>query len=142
MKISWTKAKNNLASIWFIGAGVAFAIMFFQTVLGSYQGIADKAWSWFLPTVVPTLTLMIGVFVSEAFTSEESRKMMVNRFFYKLSFTLSIAYLLVVILSLLLQPFSPLSVEDQMTQSNLWLTPLQALVSAALGAFFVKKGME
>jgi hypothetical protein len=42
----------------------------------------------------------------------------------------------------LLQPFSVLSPFELMSQSSLWLGPFQGLVSAAMGAFFIKAPEE
>jgi hypothetical protein len=61
-----------------------------------------------------------------------------DAFLYRLALWLSCAYLLLILLSILVQPFAPLPPLALMQQSNLWLGPLQGLVAGALGAFFVK----
>jgi len=57
---------------------------------------------------------------------------------FRLSFTLSAVYLFVVALTVLLQPFAEATPFEIMKASNLWLGPFQGLVSAALGAFFIR----
>ena len=61
-----------------------------------------------------------------------------DAFLYRLALSLSCAYLLLILLSILVQPFAPFPPLELMQQSNLWLGPLQGLVAGALGAFFTK----
>ncbi|TVQ19365.1 MAG: hypothetical protein EA361_00815 [Bacteroidetes bacterium] len=141
MQISWEKSKRRLAVLWFSGAGFVFAIMLFQTILGRYGVDSSDAWGWYLPTIMPTLSLIIGVLVMDA-VGKGLKIQTVDRFFFRLSFSLSLTYLFVVSLTILMQPFSPLSAVELMTQSNFWLGPFQGLVSASLGAFFIKGAKE
>src|SRR5262249_4969396 len=108
-----------------------------QTILGRYGERASEAWSWLLPTIMPTLSLMIGVLVMDAL-GHGIKIMEIDAFLFKLTFGISSAYLAAVFLIVILQPLSRLSPFDLMGQSNLWLGPFQGLVAAALGAFFVK----
>jgi len=137
MQISWQKSKRRLAVLWFCGAGIIFIVMLFQTILGRYGTNISEAWGWFLPTIMPTLSLIIGVLAMDAL-GNGVKILTVDRFFFRLSFFLSLAYLVVVSFTILMQPFSPLSAVELMTQSNLWLGPFQGLVSASLGAVFIK----
>lgn len=137
MKMTLSVCRRRLAILWLGGAGVVFVLLFLQSVLGRYGENVAKAWGWFLPTVMPTLSLIIGVLAIAA-TRKAAGDKEVDRFFYRLAFGLSAFYLLLVALTLLLQPFLPFAPLELMQQSNLWLGPLQGLVSAALGIFFVK----
>jgi len=137
MKISWTKSKKYLATLWFIGSGLIFLTLIIQTIMGRYVDNVNEVWKWFLPTIMPSLSLIIGVFVMDA-RGREEKIVTADRFFLRLSFGLSLLYLIVVSLTILLQPFSKLSPVELMKQSNLWLGPFQGLVSASLGAFFIK----
>ncbi len=136
MKVSIRKCRKRLATLWFIGAGLIFFVVLFQTFLGRYTGGVDAAWGWLLPTVMPTLSMIIGVLVSESFLTQQGDKV-VDKFVYRLSFMLSLSYLIVVALTIFMQPFSSLSPLDLLKQSHLWLGPFQGLVAASLGAFFV-----
>ena len=49
---------------------------------------------------------------------------------------LSLAYLLVLAATILLQPFSPMNPIELFTASNYWLTPIQGLVVAAIGVLY------
>jgi hypothetical protein len=107
-----------------------------QTVFGRFPNPED-AWSWFLPTVIPTLTLMIGGFVADAQRiTEDNRSIGIT--IYRLTITMSIFYFFVVLMTICSIPFTVLSPVELLRKSNLWLVPLQGLVTAALGAFFVK----
>jgi len=140
MRIPIANTKKQLAIIWFSGSGILFALLLLQTILGKYGAETKDAWGLMLPTFIPTLSLIIGVLVSDATGSQDSEEIAtVDRFFFRLSRFLSIAYLLTVILTILLSPFSTLSLLELMKLSNLWLAPFQGLVTASLGAFFVSK---
>ncbi|NUN14374.1 MAG: hypothetical protein HUU55_12155 [Myxococcales bacterium] len=130
-------AKRRLATLWFVGSGLAFALVLVQSILGKYGEQTADAWSWLLPTIVPTLSLIVGVLVMDALKKGVKTRS-ISRFMVSLTMGLSIAYLSTVLLTLLLQPFAPIAPLALLKQSNLWLSPLQGLATAALGAFFVK----
>jgi hypothetical protein len=134
--------KRQLALIWFIGGGILFAIVLMQTLLERYGSAANQAWGWLLPSVLPTLSLIIGQLVFDA-VQGGNRGRTVDRFLFRLTAMLSSVYLLAVLMVILMAPFlresGPLQL---MAESNVWLGPVQGLVSAALGAFFVKAAME
>ena len=132
------QSRKRLAIVWFCGAGLLLALLVLQSVFGHYQEQTTEAWGWFLPTVMPTLSLITGVLVMDALGKEEEPQT-VDPFFYKLSLIFSGIYLALVAFSILIQPFTALSPLKLMNQSNLWLAPLQGLVAAFLGIFFVKK---
>lgn len=135
-------SKWILATIWLIGAGSVFLLLVAQSLLGHYEPATQEVWSWFLPTVLPTLSLIIGVLVADR--RGDGRKTRgkgagepVDRLFFRLGASMSVLYLLLVALSVLIQPFLPQAAPlELMHRSNLWLGPLQGLTVAALGAFF------
>ena len=137
----WMQCKKRLALLWFTGAGFIFLLFFVQTIGGRYGEDLDLAWGWLLPTLMPTLSLMVAVFVLDALGKEGSVKS-VDRFIYRLAFGLSAAYLSVVLITILAGPFSEMGSSALMTKSNLWLAPFQGLVSASLGAFFIRSQPE
>ena len=140
MRIPVTDSQKRLVFIWFSGSGFLFALLLLQTMLGKYGSEALEAWGVMLPTFVPTLFLIIGTLIADATRETDSDEIVtIDRFFFRLAEFLSIAYLATVILTILLSPFSKLSQLELIKLSNLWLTPFQGLVIAALGAFFVSK---
>ncbi|MBU4445014.1 hypothetical protein KJ656_08045 [bacterium] len=141
MTLPMSNCKRKLATLWFSGAGVLFFVLLLQTIFGRYGNRSPDAWSWFLPTILPTLSLVIGVLVMDVL-GKGLRAIVVDAFLFRLTFGISTAYLVAVLLLFLLQPFSTVSPFDLLNQSNLWLGPFQGLVAAAMGAFFVKSPEE
>ncbi len=140
MRIPITNTKKQLAIVWFSGSGILFALLFLQTIFGKFGTEAKDAWGLLLPTFMPTLSLIIGTLIADATASKDTKEIAtVDQFFFRLSCFLSIAYLVTVILTILLSPFSKLSLLELIKLSNLWLAPFQGLVTASLGAFFVSK---
>jgi uncharacterized membrane protein len=131
-------SQKHLATVWFIGAGLLFFLLLVQMMGGVYGDKVGEAWSWLLPTFMPTLLLIIGALVKKARQAslEDST---VDHFMYILSFYLSIAYLIIVILTLLVGNLSEQAPLEQLRHSNLYLAPVQGLVNLALGAFFVSQ---
>ena len=138
MVVSWKKSRKRLATVWFIGSGLTFFIIFLMTLAGRDGGVMEKVWTWFLPTVVPTMSLIIGVLVMDS-SGNPSKDKLVDSFVYRLSFGLSVAYLLSVALTVLYSPFSNVSLAALVDKSSLWLGPFQGLVTASLGAFFMQR---
>lgn len=140
MELSMVKCKRRLAVVWFAGGGFLFFLVFLQSTLGAYGDNVADAWGWLMPSIMPTLSLMIAVFVTDMLDkrTQTQHNTGADAFFFRLTFYLSIAYLVVVLLTLLLQPFATLPPTELLKQSHLWMGPLQGLVTASLGAFFVK----
>jgi hypothetical protein len=133
-RISMAESKKSLAKIWFGGAGFLFILFFFQHIGGKYGKNAEDAWSWLLPNIMPTLSLIIGILIKDA--SSKKADTTVDRFLFRLSYGLSICYIAMIILMILLNPRNPL---EMIRESKLFLGPLQGLVCATLGAFFITK---
>ncbi len=131
--------RRRIATAWLLGSGLIYLLVLLQTLFGYYGSGADAAWSWILPVTLPNLSLIIGVMVASARKSQKGRNEQVSEFVYRLALGLSLFYLAVVLLTLLVQPIVDIEPPDLMKQSNLWLAPLQGLVTAALGAFYISK---
>lgn len=137
MGLSMPAAKRRLAKIWLIGAAVVFFVVLAMSVVPDDPDFTSKLWAWFLPTVTPTLSLIVGVLVLDA-TGKGRVAREVDPFLLDFAAWLSLFYLALVGATLLLTPFSPRLLDS----SQLWLAPLQGLVSAALGAFFVQRDAD
>ncbi len=134
-------AQQTLAKVWYSGAGLLFLAVIILTAFAGHEMGRMKPmdiWNWFLPTIVPTLSLIIGILVVDGVT-ERSSSRTVSRFLFQLSFRLSVAYLvaLAIVLALIFMPSVPGGLTIK--QSSLWLGPFQGLVTAALGVFFVQR---
>lgn len=129
-------ARAGLARVWLFGAAAIAALLIAQTVAGKFGGQAARAWGWFLPTVLPTLTVILTAWFA---AGDESKAQAVDAGVYRMAFGLSLAYVALVALTLLAQPLSSQSPLEFMTTSNLWLGPFQGLVGLGIGRFFTAK---
>jgi hypothetical protein len=142
------KARWRLAAVWFIGAGIIAIILALQSLFDVYGSRVQEVFGWLLPNVVPTLSLMMGVFAAVALVQDaETDAMEVRTPFFWLALGLSTFHLICLLLVICVQPLLPshtLSNGEPDTMrsfvvSNLFLGPLQGLVAAALGALFFSK---
>jgi len=136
-KIPEQRARKRIALVWFLGALVLFSLVLLQTVLGKYGDRVSDAWGWLMPTIMPTVSLILGVFVSDHLKKREITGA-VDSFLFQAVFWISAFYLLVVSSTILLSPFTEMKPLEFMSLSSLWLGPLQGLACAGLGAFFVQ----
>ena len=131
--------RKRLGITWIIGAMVLVIVLILQTMRGLYGDKANEAWGWFIPTVFPTLALILAVLVSDFKKASVQQNRTVDLFMYRLTLGLSILYLLVVSSTILLRPLFSWAPLELMRLSNLWLGPLQGIVAAVIGVFFVGK---
>jgi hypothetical protein len=137
--LSLDKVRSRLAYLWLSLGSLIFLIMVIQSLLGKYEPDTQNAWGWLLPTIMPTLGMIITVLGYTALEPNASNSE-VRKSFFGIAFYLSAAYLVLVLITLLIQPFVPAANPVQlMHTSNLWLGPFQGLVASALGVLFVSK---
>jgi hypothetical protein len=137
------KAMWLLAGIWFAGAGLCFIVLVGQSQAGVFDSDVGGVWGWFLPTVMPTLSLIVGSLVADyrklPAGSPDAPKPAFGPVFW-LGAALSAIYLVLLGMAIVMPSFqgeaAPLSL---MQRSNYWLGPLQGLCVAALGFFFQSK---
>ena len=100
---------------------------------------ADLAglWDWFLPAIVPNLSLIIGVLV---YTQRQQTAVDIHmdEFLYQIAFWLSFLYVLLLLLPLVFFPATGKPLPELQTISRLWLPAIQGLVTGVMGAFFVR----
>lgn len=130
-------ARKRLALLWFAGAGVCFAVLLFISLFARVVEV-DGLWGWFLPAVVPNLSLIIGVLVYTQ-RQQTQPEMHVDAFLYRLTLGLSLLYVLLLLLPLLFFPLTGRSLPELLDISRLWLAAVQALTTGAMGAFFVRQ---
>jgi len=139
--VSLDQVRYSLAWLWFIGSGVLFISLFILSLVSPrITPIASEVWSWFVPNVFPTLALMLGVLGNAAFGDADRR--LVRREYYRLSWWLSVAYLVVFGLTIALEPFSQLEPLDLFSKSNYGLGPLQGLAVGSIGVVFASQRVE
>lgn len=134
-KFDMLTCKRSLGTAWLAGAGALFVVVMAQSLMGRYGESMQDAWGWFLPNIMPTLSLIVGVL---AVSAKETQA--VDAFVFRLAYWLSVFYLLTLATAILVSPLVSQDPLPAMKSANIWLGPLQGLASAALGRFFVKKG--
>jgi len=133
--------RARLATIWLAGSGLIFVLLVVQSLLGRYGDKTQEAWGWLLPTIMPTLGMIVTVLGYTALDPVFSTSV-VRKIFFHIAFWLSALYLALVLLTLLIQPLTtndPGKAVEVMRLSNLWLGPFQGIVASALGVLFVSK---
>jgi hypothetical protein len=136
-RVSVVKSQRRLLIVWASLGGLGLIIVLIQTSpSGAYHSNASDVWEWFLPTVVPTVSLILGTLVAQARTPEPDAT--VELFYYRLAVWSSAVYLALVVTLLLMYAQSPTPVADLKSTSRL-VTALYGVVGIALGTFFVSK---
>ena len=138
--------RSRLGWIWFIGAGLIFIVMIMQSLLGNYRtstaDLTQQAWSWLLPTLMPSVGLIVTVLSYSALDPNVSA-FVVRKNFVTVATGFSIFYLFTVLITLAIQPIAAPSDPEKaiglMHTSNLWLGPLQGVVASAIGVLFTSK---
>jgi hypothetical protein len=133
--------RARLSAVWLGGAGLIFVLVVIQSLLGRYEDKAQEAWGWLLPTIMPTLGLIVTVLGYTALDPVFSQSV-VRRSFFRVAIWLSALYLLLILLTIAVQPFVAQDANaalELMRTSQLWLGPFQGLVASALGVLFVSK---
>ena len=133
--------RSRMAIVWLGGASLILVIVVLQSLLGRYADKTQEAWGWLLPTLMPTLGMIVTVLGYTALDPLRSRSV-VRKSFFQVALFLSAMYLLLILLTILIQPLAGTDPVELMRISNLWLGPFQGLVASALGVLFVSKQQQ
>ena len=74
MTIEFKKAKHKLSTVWFVFSAVLLSIMLVMSLNGKFGEKESEAWGWFLPTVLPTLSLILAIFLADINEKKPSAK--------------------------------------------------------------------
>jgi hypothetical protein len=133
-RMALEQARNKLAAVWFVGAGAMILLLVVQSILGKHDQL-QEVWSWFVPNVVPSLSLMLGVIAADALAPGDDVRV-VKVAFFRLANGVSFFYIGLLALTMLMEPWSARPGIELFTLSNYWLSPTQGLAVAAVGAVF------
>ena len=134
------RCQRRLLALWAGVSVAAFAIVLVQTGPGgAYERDAGAVWDWFLPTIVPSLSLMLGTVLADArATPGDVPRVTVDALAYRIAFTTSVLYLLLVV-ALLLMYAQAASPGAALREQGRLVSSLYAIVGLALGTFFVSR---
>jgi hypothetical protein len=128
------QCQKRLAVLWLLGSAIPLVVMLIQSLTGFWQGKDQEAWGWLLPAVLPTLTLIVSSMIGGG-SKQEIEKREVPRLTYRITFSISAFYLLIVLLTLGSVAGKPQPVEP-LHRSSWLLAAVQGLVGTSIGFFF------
>jgi hypothetical protein len=130
----------KLARLWLIMSTVLALLLIGQSVMNKYAGKVTDVWSWALPTIIPTLSLILTVLGATANETGKDDQARIKKPFYRAAYWLSVFYLSLILGTILVEPFTPYAPLELLKLSNLWLGPIQGLVASSMATlFFTKK---
>lgn len=147
-RIPLDHARRRLTQIWFIGSALFLLLIIGQAIGTIYHKQTQDLFSWALPTILPTLSLMLSVLAANAIVPPAAGddETQVRRTFYDLSVGISVFYLFVLLGGTIAAPIAASSIGDEsykainvLQLSNFWLSPLQSLVVVITGTMFFTK---
>jgi hypothetical protein len=138
LKMPLDGVRWRLARLWLLLAGLIILILIVQSATGKYAGKVQNVWSWALPTIMPTLSLIVTVLGANALEAQPQAAK-VRRSFYLVALWLSAIYLILVLCTITLDSVTTYDPLELLTVSNLWLGPLQGVVASSIAVLFFTK---
>lgn len=136
-RVSISVCQRRLFWLWAIlGLLVAGVVLMQTSPAGAYHLHASDVWDWFLAAVTPTFSLLLASVIAQARSTEPDST--VDKFYYRLAFGSSAAYLVLLLSLLMIYAQSSSPVEELRSMAKV-VTLLYGIVAAALGVFFVSK---
>lgn len=135
MLIEGNSARKKISILWSVFGGVLLTLFILQFLNGKFEDKTNDAWVWLSANLLPFLTLVCSGYIIER---KRRRSSQIDRIYYRLCFACSTFYLIVLLYIILSSPFSEASIIDYYKESNIFLIPLQSIVSGMIGIFFVK----
>jgi hypothetical protein len=132
------RARQGLAWLWLGYGGGIFLLLVAQSLAGKYEGEVQEVWGWALPTIIPTLSLILAVLGAGAL-QPGNVALAVRRTFYVIALWLSAIYLTLILATILAEPLTASEPLALLKLSSLWLAPFQGLVTSAIGILFTRR---
>lgn len=142
-RVSYIRAKGFLATLWSIGSLLPVLFMIVFTITGRFHELTSEVWGWLLQSVMPTLTLVVTVLVADE-RGQGVAKTTASRLLFRITFGLATVYLLTVLgLIVFIQPANGgQGGVSTLQNSSIFLGPIQGLVGASFGVFFINREKE
>ena len=132
------RCKIILGGIWVVFFLGLFTLLLLQVDGNKYGGNAGTVWSWFLPMILPTVSLIIGVFLLDVQNSS-IQEAKVNAVVFYLAAGGSIIYLIFLSWIFLGEPYANKNVFSAMKDYGMPISVLQGIVNSFVGVFFMNK---
>lgn len=144
--MTYKTCQNWLAGVWVTFFLLQIGLLVLRSIAGAggsdeSRALTSEMWSWYIPMVMPTLSVIMGALYSAGPT--DARETPFIRLIVLV--TLSVAYLSSISALIVLPPSLGTSPKDHLALlhgSNYWLGAFQLCIGASLGNFFPKKSAE
>ena len=143
-RLDMRRCQRRLLALWGGWSVLGLGVVLVQTSPGgAYDANGGAVWDWFLPTVIPTLSLMLGTVLADARTPSDGAEppSTVDATAYHVALWASVLYLVLVLALLFAYAQAPAPVEALRERSRL-VSAIYSVVGVALGTFFVSKRRE
>ncbi len=137
-QVTVRRSRYTLFGIWIGAFMVIGAVLFIQQVAGVYGADSEAVWSWFIPNILPTVSLMAATLVSAQDRPETDTKL-VDRQYFRLTLIVSVFYVALLFGTVMAQPFTGIEPLELMSDSSLYLAPFQGIATGLIGVFLLKK---
>jgi len=137
-RVSVLKTQMQLMLVWVIGGGILLLVAWLQIIFGHYGEKGQDVLTWLLPTIIPTVSLVTGVWVNNTRKKYKSTQK-VERSASRIVLAVSIVYLVFIGLIFAVQPMVATPPMDVIKNSAVVLSALQGVVSVFLGIFFTQE---
>ena len=135
MKTQMNICQTRLMIVWVSGCVFLLLIAWLQILFGHYGENGRDVIEWLLPAIIPTLSLVVGVWANNALKKSKSTEK-VGIGIYRAVLLVSILYLAFIGMIFAIQPMIARPPLEVVKDSGLILTPLQGVMCAFIGIFF------
>jgi len=137
MKVLMLRSQMQLMLVWVIGGSILLLVAWLQILFGHYGDKGQEVIAWLLPSIIPTVSLVTGVWANNTRQKSGSRKQ-IERKTFRVVLAVSLFYLIFIGLIFAIQPMVARPPLEVIKDSGLILSPLQGVVSVFLGIFLHK----
>lgn len=136
MLVLLSDTRKKLFWLWIGFTAALIALVFVQTIAGKFESIETSVWTWAFVQLLPALVLLFAAVILNKNPSK-----VLLRATFRAVYAGALAYLLLLLLTLLALPFATLnwSIEEYFAKSYTWLLPFQAILLLAFSFLYFRK---
>ena len=133
--MSVDRGRALLAGLWVVSSVALILLVLTQFLSGKYGPHWQVAFGWLLPSILPVVGLTLAGWSTEI-KNGESRLPSKHLFWF--AFTSSVVYLLLIVLLILLQPITTMTIFEVIEYSGWLLGGLQGVIIGLIGFFYFR----